>query len=320
MRFRPRHRQWLIAEAFTLALLLLVAFASGGAVTYLFVLIVAIVLASAGCLYWLFPGSRLFTIGFANGLAVYACLYANFLNVNFLPLTVWAGYTAFPLPVLAFLAAAVVHRDRIRHIIAPERLREERHFGHVLYWLIPVFAIGASTFVLPELGTSATVNSIVLLADMAAIAAIVAVVAPTVATFLIDTGLLFEEFFERTRRLLVPAFAFLTFYTLQVIVFGAIYRLIDQFSSSDHFAVAGVARTLDFQESLYFSIVTLSTVGYGDIVPLTDTVRVVVSVQIVMGVLLLLFGFSEIMLYARSHPEPRHRGPHGPMGGGTTRD
>ena len=39
--------------------------------------------------------------------------------------------------------------------------------------------------------------------------------------------------------------------------------------------------------------------GYGDIAPASDIVRVIVAVQIMFGVLLLLFGFWEIMSYAR---------------------
>lgn len=40
---------------------------------------------------------------------------------------------------------------------------------------------------------------------------------------------------------------------------------------------------------------TLSTVGYGDILPADDGVRLLAAVQAVMGQLLLLFGFYEIM-------------------------
>ena len=49
----------------------------------------------------------------------------------------------------------------------------------------------------------------------------------------------------------------------------------------------------------YFFVVTLSTLGYGDIVPRTNVVRVLMASEIVTGILLLLFGFSEIMAYSR---------------------
>jgi voltage-gated potassium channel len=86
---------------------------------------------------------------------------------------------------------------------------------------------------------------------------------------------------------------------LNVIVFAAIYRIVDRLSEAPDFLVAGEARDISFLESLYFSIITLSTVGYGDIVPLSNPMRVIISVQIVVGVMLLLFGFSEIISYVR---------------------
>jgi hypothetical protein len=44
-----------------------------------------------------------------------------------------------------------------------------------------------------------------------------------------------------------------------------------------------------FLRMLYFSAVTISTLGYGDIVPITTRVRVIVTAEIVLGPL--LFGF-----------------------------
>jgi len=41
--------------------------------------------------------------------------------------------------------------------------------------------------------------------------------------------------------------------------------------------------------------VTLATVGYGDILPVDDGVRILAAIEMLVGQLLLLFGFSEIM-------------------------
>jgi voltage-gated potassium channel len=54
-------------------------------------------------------------------------------------------------------------------------------------------------------------------------------------------------------------------------------------------------RTLSFAEALYFSVITMATVGYGDIVPEGAPVRALSAAEVVVGVLLLLFGFREIM-------------------------
>jgi voltage-gated potassium channel len=58
--------------------------------------------------------------------------------------------------------------------------------------------------------------------------------------------------------------------------------------------VGGVARDLAFSEALYFSLVTLATLGYGDVVPAAAAARILVAIQTVIGLLLLLFGFAEI--------------------------
>jgi voltage-gated potassium channel len=126
-------------------------------------------------------------------------------------------------------------------------------------------------------------------------------VSANVAAFLIESGLLFEEFFRRSARILVPAFAFLTFYSLIVVIFAALYRVLDRLAAVPQFAVQGVAKELSFTESLYFSLVTLATVGYGDIIPATNLMRMLAGFEVVCGVLLLLFGVNEIIAHARSH-------------------
>jgi putative Mn2+ efflux pump MntP len=64
-------------------------------------------------------------------------------------------------------------------------------------------------------------------------------------------------------------------------------------------------RALNFSESIYFSIVTISTVGYGDIVPHSSVARVLASLEVICGFLLLLFGVSELLEYAREHRRNR---------------
>src|SRR6185369_4679053 len=70
------------------------------------------------------------------------------------------------------------------------------------------------------------------------------------------------------------------------------------------FAVA--LRGLSFSESIYFSINTISTVGYGDIIPYSNLARLLSSLEVFCGIMLLLFGVSELLEYAREHRP--HRG------------
>ena len=99
-------------------------------------------------------------------------------------------------------------------------------------------------------------------------------------------------------RLVIPAFAFLTCYSLLVICFASFYSLAD-YAHPPNFRIDGVARALTFPETLYFSVITLSTVGYGDISPATNLVRFIIAIEIVCGILLLLFGFNEIFSFAQ---------------------
>jgi voltage-gated potassium channel len=296
----PRLRQFR-PVVLTMLLVGLVTFATADVVTYLFVVVLAAIAAGVGFFFIAFPGSRFFNIAFANFLAVYACLFTFFRDANFAVVTGPTVPLAYLMPFAAFLLGAWLRREEIRGIVTAERVREERHLGRVLMWLAPVSAVGGATFFLPAADMSEAELGWALLAAQAAISLVVFGVSRDVCAFLIDTGLLFESFFERMSRLLAPAFAFVTFYSLLVIVFATIYRILDRYSDLPHFAVNGTSRDLSFAESLYFSITTISTVGYGDIVPASDIVRVLVSAQIILGVLLLLFGFSEILSYSRDH-------------------
>jgi voltage-gated potassium channel len=94
---------------------------------------------------------------------------------------------------------------------------------------------------------------------------------------------------------------------LLVIFFASIFSILSQFSTGDHFRVASVTRALSFSEAMHFSIVTMSTVGYGDIVPTSSMARVLASIEVVCGVMLLLFGVSELLEYTREHRKDRRR-------------
>lgn len=301
-------RRWAGAVSFTVLLISLIALATVQVVSYVLIAMLAAIAVGVAFFFVAFPGSRFFSIAFANDLAIYMCFFVFFKETNFAPVVGYPVAIGFVLPVFAFLGGAWLRREEIRSIVLAQRVRDERHFGKIFLWLVPVSLIGAATFFLPGLNLSPMVYDIVFLVAMGLIALIVFAVSGDVCTFLLDTGLLFEEFFSEVRRLIVPAFAFFTFYSLLVIVFATLYRVIDRYSDVAHFLIDGNGRDITFSESLYFSIVSMSTVGYGDVLPASDVVRVIVAIQIMLGVVLLLFGVSEILRYSRqkrtSHRDP----------------
>ncbi|HUL04762.1 MAG TPA: ion channel [Candidatus Acidoferrum sp.] len=293
-------RGWVRAFLITFGMIGLIAVASFDLSGWWFVLMLfAMVGIAVAYFHAAFPGSQFFVIALANALGVYACVFQFFVETNFRSVSVPALEIGFALPVLGFIAGAQVRRERIRQVLAISESEGGRGVARTLSWLIPVFAIGALTFLMPDLALSPRGVDRAFVGAMLAIALVVFLVSPGVSAFLIDAGLLFEEFFARISQLAAAAFAFLTFYSVIVIVFAGIYRVLDKLSAVSHFRIDGQVRDITYSESLYFSIVTMATVGYGDITPVTETARLVAAIEVVSGVLLLLFGFSEIMSYMR---------------------
>jgi len=62
--------------------------------------------------------------------------------------------------------------------------------------------------------------------------------------------------------------AFLIFYSLHVIVFAALYRIVEGVLGEFQLLVAGDPDTTTFSEVLYFSLISARTVGYCDITPM----------------------------------------------------
>jgi voltage-gated potassium channel len=296
-----RANNWVAPSAFTVLLIGLIAVATFDPARWTFAVAMPVMVGLAVAFFYSqFSGSRFFVFALANALGVYATIFQFFLVTNFAKVESPILEAGFALPILAFIAGAWRQRQRIRAIIAAQKVDDERSVLATLIWLVPVFAVGILTFVLPGLSLQPLTANAILIVAMTAIAAVVFAVSPMVSAFLIDSGRLFEEFFLRVRGLAVAAFAFVMFYLVLVILFASIYRILDLISGSPNFKFTGAPHHISFPEALYFSIVTMATVGYGDVTPLSDFARVVASIQVVLGVLLLLFGFSEIMAYTKS--------------------
>ncbi len=295
VRRHPR----LVGFFFTILLLGLISLATTDIGKSFLVVMVIVVSVAAGSFYFIFPGSSFFAISLANFLGVYACIFIYLVTTNFAVVQPWAIQVGFVLPIIGFQGGAMLRREHLQYIVQSRRIRDERHLGRTFLWLIPVTLIGALTFLVPTHVHDPRTADALFLVAMGTVSVVVVFASRDVAIFLLDSGLLFEEFFQSATRLLVPAFAFLTFYSMLVIVFACIYRIIDRFADGPQFLINGGAETITFAQALYFSIITVSTVGYGDVVPLSDSVRVVVAIQIICGILLLLFGFTEIFTYAR---------------------
>jgi voltage-gated potassium channel len=281
-----------------MTLVALVSGAVAGAPDSLFFTIIAAAVVAAVAAQYLFPPTRLFPITFAHLTAVYAAIFGLFVEGIFTGVDRLALALGFSLPMICFLIGCWMRREEVRAAVRRTGVRTPRLFVHSLFWLAPVSLVGVGVYLLSGFAESAINSNVALLAAMALIGAIVFAVSRDVAIFLAETGLLLDDFAARIARLAIPAFAFLTYYALLVIVFGAIYTLMSQ-SAAEHFRVFGAVRPLSFAEAMYFSVVTVSTVGFGDIVPSSNAVRLLASLQVLASLLLLLFGVSELLDFMR---------------------
>jgi voltage-gated potassium channel len=304
-------RHMLRSILFTVALLSLISLSIEAAAGWLALTVIVLVLIIVGSFHWMFPGSRFFTVALANFIGVYACIFVFFVESQFQNVDSLTLSVGFALPLLAFLGGTLHHRADIRAVLDSETTLGGGKFGRVLVWLLPVSIVGVAALLLPaEIGNDTL--PWLFLSAMLMISVIVFRASHDVAVLLLDTGLLFEEFWDQIAELAEPAFAFLTFYSLLIIVFASVYTIVEKFSAAHHFIIRGELRDITFSESLYFSLITLSTVGYGDISPVTGLIRMMVAAEVVAGVLLLLFGFNAIFSFTGNSRRSRGKPPSTP--------
>jgi len=299
--------QEVVLFAIALVLVAVVAVSVAGNALQLFLAIIASAGVATAIIRWLFPEAPFFSLTFANLIALYASIFAFFMEELFGLIGPSVAGLGFSLPVLFFLVGCWLRREDVQAVVDNPDLRGGRRLYRALLWLLPVFMVGFGVLVLSLIDAPLVNNNTAFLSAMLLIGLIVLAVSRNVAVFLVDAGLLFEEFFHRMSRLAVPAFAFLTFYSLLVVVFASVFCILSQYSPDLHFSVANVARTITYSEAIHLSISTISTVGYGDIVPISSAARVLTSIEVICGVLLLLFGVSELLEYTREH---RREHPH----------
>jgi hypothetical protein len=288
-------RSWLRAAALTLGFGLLVAGGLADKGALLPLLLIGVAALAIGFFHLLFPQGMHFGFGASAGLAVYGCLFVVIGRAAFPDVTALPYVIAFLLPVVAFLGSVWWRRDSLRRAAEADAPFDHGHLPRMARWLIPVWVVGGFSLSLPLNRLSPFDQGLALVAAMAAIAVIVAASVRPVVLLLSDLTLITEELAQRLHRIAVPVIAFLTLYSLLVIAFGCFYRIADGLSRVALFHGPGGPLRLSFPDALYFSLVTQATVGFGDLTPHDDGIRLLTGVQVLAGQMLLLFGFAEIM-------------------------
>jgi hypothetical protein len=294
VRYRPPEG-WARSTLMTLAFALVVAGGLADQGTLFPFLVLGVAALGLGTLYLLFPHGMHFAFGTSAGLAVYACLFAVMGRAAFPAAPAQARAVAFLLPVAAFLAAVWWRRRSLRLVAEAAHPFDVGHLPRMARWLVPVWAVGAFSLALPVNRLQVDDQGVALIAAMAVIALMVAASVRGVVLLLTDMALLTEELAQRAARMLVPVVAFLAMYAMLVVVFACLYRIAQGLSLHPLFHGPQGPVPLPFPDALYFSLVTQATVGYGDVTPHDDGIRLLASLQVVLGQVLLLFGFAEIM-------------------------
>ncbi|MEJ0017004.1 MAG: potassium channel family protein [Acetobacteraceae bacterium] len=296
-------RHWLRSTGFTLLLVGMVAAAIGVDWTATLSSLATCALGF-GFFYLLFPGGAHFGMTVANFLAIYACLFEFFRDANFAAASRGAALVAVALPVLGFLGGCILRRRQVFSIIHARRIRELEALPRLAGWLLGAMGVGAASFALPRFELDAQAQGLALIGAMALITLFIVVSVRDVILVIVDVAMVFEGVAARLDRLVRPMVAFLTFYGLLVVVFACLYRIADLTAGAAQFTLHGTPARISFVDSLYYSVATITTLGFGDIAPASLLVRAISGAEVVSGVLMLLFGFSEIMRSAGGERRP----------------
>ena len=263
-------------------------------------------IAGFGFFHFLFPGGTHFGLTVANFLAFYYCLFEFFLEANFTAAPPHLTMAARALPVAGFLISCVVRRRRVYALIHARQVRDLdlNHLPRLFGWVIATMAVGLASFGLPHLRMDPTAASIALLTAMTIITMFVVIAVRDVVTVMVDVSLVFAAVAARLDRLIVPMMAFTTFYGLLIVVFTCLYRIADLTSVAPQFEMHGTPARIGFTDALYYSVAIITTLGIGDIAPISLLTRALSGLEVGCGILMLLFGFSEIMRGSGLDPEP----------------
>jgi len=236
------------------------------------------------------------TATLAVGIPIYMCLYALLAIKAFESAHPTLAYLGCLLPLATFTWNVWRRRAELnRHLV--HRRVDARLLARGIGWVALAFCMISVAGEIAMESNETGIHGLMLLAGMAAVAIGVVLVTDDLVVLLAVTGHLFRTFINRMIKRAVPVFSFLLVYCFLVMIFGALYTLLDEFTSRSHFAINGSPQDLDLANAIYFSIVTISTIGYGDIVATTSAARTLTAIEIITGVVLFLFAFAEIAAY-----------------------
>ena len=92
------------------------------------------------------------------------------------------------------------------------------------------------------------------------------------------------DMFRILRQMWEALAAFLVGYLIIIFIFACFYAAAWQFDRATAFRGIDATRFTNFADFVYFSIVTMSTVGYGDVIPANTLTRAIACIEVILGV------------------------------------
>jgi len=92
-------------------------------------------------------------------------------------------------------------------------------------------------------------------------------------------------------------------YLITIYVFAVGYMYLSGFDANSF----STGSQLTLIDSIYFSLVTATTVGYGDIHPISASAKIMVMFEIVIALMYVGVMFSSISNFLKKEPKPKHK-------------
>ena len=231
---------------FTIILLGSIALAIRQAYPGIALLAVVAVLALVVMFHFALGANDFFGVIFANSVGVYTCLYIVFLSTNFPDSEPPEQQIGYLLPLLGFSCGVFAGRRHLQPLVAHVPRHRSTALRGAAVWIGPLalVAIVSSFLRIPSWTPSS--QGFGLVTSMTVIGVIAFGASRRISLFLIETGAVFRTFFANAVKLVQPAFALLTCYSLVIILFGAAYTIFDQVSVTPNFATLGTAAPMTF--------------------------------------------------------------------------
>lgn len=101
--------------------------------------------------------------------------------------------------------------------------------------------------------------------------------------FSLVVGILLKNIFTGTRGTTNDLLAAASVYLCLAVIWAMLFGLVGMFEPNQAPIRIGDASTLEFDDLIYFSIVTLTTLGYGDLAPITPVAKSLAAVEALVG-------------------------------------